>query len=292
MRGDYEVTPRDRAGDVARNAPVIVRFSPDIDLDELADSLAAELELDQPVTCAGQLVCLLETEGEPRVIEADVRIEADNLVRLSPREPLAGSTEHTVLIVQPGLDIVARDESSFATGPGSDREPPELSYSAEDVQVGVAELPPECGRERGARRVVLELPAASDDGDAQSVELEVVLTRAGGLTEPEVRARGPNDADGSQLSFILSAEEASGPVCLAIRARDALGRRSERAPPVCFNPSTRPVFESACSIGLVPSMNSGGASPWWLVLAASALARIGRRRAIRRAATCPGSGPP
>lgn len=284
VRGDFEVTPEDRAEDVARNAPIVVRFARELDLDELSESLAEELEAERPVPCAGELVCLLETSDEPRVIDAELSIEEGNVVRLVPRDPLAASTEHTLLIVQPGLDIVSRSESSFETGTGSDREPPELNYGPDDVQVSVAELPPECGQGSGARRVVLSLPPASDDGDVESVQLEVELTMAEGLGEPELRARGPNDDDTVHLSFILSAEEASGRVCLAVGAVDALGRSSERKPTVCFNPSTRPAFESACSIAVVRitgrRANPGGACAWLLVL--SAVMARGRWRAARR----------
>jgi hypothetical protein len=284
VRGDFEVTPEDRAEEVARNTPIVVRSAREIDLDELSESLAEERRAEQPVPCAGELLCLLETSDEPRVIDAELSVEEGNVVRLVPRDPLAASTEHTILIVQPGLDIVARSESSFETGTGSDREPPELNYGPDDVQVSVAELPPECGQGSGARRVVLSLPPASDDGDVESVQLEVELTMAKGLDEPELRARGPNDDDEVHLHFILSAEEASARVCLAVGAVDALGRSSERKPTVCFNPSTRPAFESACSIAAVAvgrRANPGGACAWLLVLLAVAARVRTRRRALR-----------
>jgi hypothetical protein len=273
VRGEFEVTPEDRAEEVARNAPILVRFEREIDLDELSAGLAEELDVEQPVPCAGELVCLLETTDQPRVIDAELSIEEGNVVRLVPRDLLAPSSEHTILIVQPGLDIVARSESSFETGTGSDREPPELNYGPGDVQVSVAELPPECGQGSGARRVVLSLPPASDDGDVESVQLEVELTMAKGLDAPEIRARGPNDDDQVHLHFVLSAEEASARVCLAVGAVDALGRSSERKPTLCFNPSTRPVFESACSIAAVAvgrRANPGGACAWLLVLLTAA----------------------
>jgi hypothetical protein len=286
VRGDFEVTPEDRAEGVARNAPIVVRFAREIDLDELSESLAEEPRAEQPVPCAGEIVCLLETSDEPRVIDAELSIEEGNVVRLVPRAPLAASAEHTVLIVQPGLDIVARSESSFETSTDSDRERPELNYGPDDVQVSVAELPAECGQGGGARRVVLSLPPASDDGDVESVQLEVELTMAKGLPEPELRARGPNDHDPVHLSFVLSAEEASARVCLAVGAVDALGRSSERKPSVCFNPSSRPVFESACSIAAAlvgPRANPGGACAWLLVLLMMAARVAARSRTRRRA---------
>jgi hypothetical protein len=110
---------------------------------------------------------------------------------------------------------------------------------------------------------------------------------AKGLEAPELRARGPNDDDPVHLHFILSPEEASARVCLAIGAVDALGRSSERKPTVCFNPSTRPVFESACSIAVVRvtgrRANPGGACAWLLVLSAVTARARWRARPSERA---------
>jgi hypothetical protein len=246
--GDFEVTPEDRAESVARNAPIIVRYASDVDLEELQASVASERDAEQPVPCAGELACVLETErGEdPRVIDAEVEVEGQSIV-LTPREPLAAEAEHTVLVVQPGLDIVARSESSFVTGERRDREPPELGYDAEDVSVSVVDLPPECGEPEDSRRVVLELPPATDDGDAESVTIEIVLL---GERDSEVRARAANDGDPVLVSFILSPAEAAERVCLEVHAYDALGQKAEREPRLCFNPGTRPLFSSACAAAL------------------------------------------
>ena len=274
--GDYEVTPEDRAENVARNAPIIVRYASNIDLDALRESLAGELDAEQPVPCAGELVCVLETEdGQARVIDVDLETE-DNLVVLTPREPLAASAEHTVLVAQPGLDIVARDESSFDTGTRTDREAPVLDYGADEVSVSIATLPPECAVPAGSRRVVLELPPATDDGDAQSVTLEVRLLDDEG--QGELRARARNEGAPVLVSFILTPKEASRRTCLLIRARDALGRASEGEPRVCFNPSTRPFFSSACTAAIGGYDKSWGGVAWFLLLCV--LARAASRKAL------------
>lgn len=283
--GDFEVTPEDRAENVARNAPITVRYASDVALDELHASLATERDAEQPLPCAGELACVLETaRGEdPRLIEAEVEVEGQAIV-LTPREPLAAETEHTVLVVQPGLDIVARSESWFVTGERSDREPPELGYDAQDVSVSVVALPPECGAPEDSRRVVLELPPATDDGDAESVTLEIVLLGALGERESEVRARVANDGDPVLVSFILSPAEAAQRVCLEVRAYDALGQKADREPRLCFNPSTRPLFSSACAVVLAGRDTrrdkSWGAFAWsWLGgLLGGLWARAARRR--------------
>lgn len=271
--GDFEVTPEDRAERVARNAPIVVRYASDIDLDELRTSVARELDAEDPVPCAGELACVLQTERgeEPRVIDADVEIDEHTIV-LTPREPLAAEAEHTVLVVQPGLDIVARSESSFVTGERSDRDAPELGYDAADVSVSVVPLPPECGQPAGSRRVVLELPPATDDGDAESVVLEVVQVGEG---DAELRARAANRGDPVLVSFILGPEEAGQRICLEVHAYDALGRKADREPRLCFNPSTRPLFSSACAAGPARHDNSWGACAWFLLL--GMLARAVRR---------------
>jgi hypothetical protein len=282
--GDFEVSPGDGARDVARNAPIRVRYGGEVGLAALRESLAGELLMspeeppEQPVPCAGELVCVLETEGEPRAVAVDVEIE-DNLVVLTPREPLAASAEHTVLVVQPGLDIVARDESSFRTGTRTDREAPELDYGADEVSVSIATLPPQCEAPAGSRRVVLELPPATDDGDEESVVLEVLLFEEGAdEAEAELRARAQNDRDPVLVSFILSPEEASRRTCLLIRARDALGHASEDEPRVCFNPSSRPLFSSACAARPGRTDKSWGGFAWFLLLCM--LARAASRRAL------------
>ena len=289
VQGDFEVTPLDRAEHVARNAPIVVRFADDVDLGELQASLQGELDAEPMVPCAGQLVCVLQNgDGDeaPRVIDAVVSIDGQ-VVRLEPVEPLAAEAEHTVLVVQPGLDRVGRKERTFTTSSRIDRERPVLDYGADDVQVTVVELPPECEQPEGSRRVVLELPAATDDGDAESVELEVTLTSANGLDDPEVRARARNEGDMVLVSFVLGAEETKSRICLSVRAVDALGRASQRQPRVCFNPSTRPIFESACAISTGAHDNNGGAWAWSAVLLA-AWARSWRR--CRRALDVPGKG--
>jgi hypothetical protein len=271
--GDFEVTPEDRAERVARNAPIVVRYARDIDLDALRASVAGELDAQDPVPCAAELTCVLEIKrGErPRVIEVDVELDEQTFV-LTPREPLAPETEHTVLVVQPGLDIVARSGSSFVTGERSDREAPELGYDAKDVSVSVVDLPLECGEPSGTRRVVLELPPATDDGDAHSVTLEIVQVGEG---DAQVRARAANRGDPVLVSFILSPGEVRQRICLEVHAYDALGHKADREPRLCFNPSTRPLFSSACATGPARHDNSWGACAWFLLV--GLLARAVRR---------------
>ena len=79
--------------------------------------------------------------------------------------------------------------------------------------------------------------AAEDDGDEESVEILLFLSRAEGARGPVLRARAWNPAEGEPvLTFLLDAAEAEQPVCVALRAVDGVGRASEGESEVCFDP--------------------------------------------------------
>jgi hypothetical protein len=97
-----------------------------------------------------------------------------------------------------------------------------------------------------------------------------------------------NDGDPVLVSFILSPAEAAQRVCLEVHAYDALGRKADREPRLCFNPSSRPLFSSACAAALAgrdtrldkSRDKNWGASAWsWLGgLLGGLWARAARRR--------------
>jgi hypothetical protein len=247
VRGDFELTPQDGARDVARNAPITLRYAAEVDVDALAASVANEAD---GGLCARELLCLLDTDEEPRPIEASIERDADaGTLELLPREPLERDTEHTVLIVQPGLDTVARVERGFRTGGAIDEERPSLPYHGDDiVVVAVTSLAPECRAPAGSKRMLLELPRAQDDGDEDSIVLEIRTLRAYAQPEEKLVARARNAGTPVRVSFVLDAQTAAHPLCVRVRAIDAVGRTAREEPELCFDPSQDVRFASGCAL--------------------------------------------
>jgi hypothetical protein len=252
VSGDFELTPEDGAEDVARNAPIVLRFAPEVDVEALATSVAGEPD---GGLCAGEILCVLETE-EARAIEATLERDADaGTLELVPSEPLAAETEHSVLIVQPGLDAIARAERGFRTGDSIDEERPSLPYEGSDIVVAaVTRLPAECEGPAGSRRVMLELPRAEDDADADSVALEIRMFGAYGQAEDEMLvARVRNVGNPVRASFAIDARTAAHALCVRVRAIDGVGRVAREEPELCFDPSQDVHFASGCAVGAARS---------------------------------------
>jgi hypothetical protein len=175
-------------------------------------------------------------------------------VAFVPDALLRADTDYFPLVTRAEFDASARLELEFRTGDARDRDPPELDAPADEIQVAVEEPPAACELPEGTLRVSLNVPRARDDGDEESVELLLYLTRAAGLRGPELRARARNasaDEGSVVLQFLLSAEQASDAICMAVRAVDGVGRVSEGEPRLCIEPDYRPRFESLCHAGMV-----------------------------------------
>jgi hypothetical protein len=246
-------------------------------VEALAESVADEPD---GGLCARELLCLLDTEDEPRTIEATLERDADaGTLELVPNEPLAPNTEHSVLVVQPALDAVARAERGFRTGASSDEERPRLPYrGAAIIVASVTRLAPECDASAGSRRVLLELPRAEDDADADSIVLEIrVFGAYAAADEERLVARVRNQGDPVRASFVLDARTAAHPLCVRVRAIDGVGRLASEEPELCFDPSRDVRFASGCTLltsarwtSLMPAAS--------LVFAASLLSIRARRR--------------
>lgn len=252
---EVEVRPADGAERVARNAPIVARFDPRTDLDALQRSV----QRDPDESCRGAVICLFAqrvtadsgAQGRRVPVQGKTARLDERSLRFTPDRPLAADTRHFALIARPGFDSASRTELAFTTGDELDREPPELTASAEAFELDVEPPPAECEAPAGSLRVRLEVPAARDDGDAGSVELSLFLTRAAGLRAPELRVRAPNEPDGTVvLAFTLDPGEAADSVCVALEAVDGTGKRAEAEPELCFNPSAarRSQFESLCRV--------------------------------------------
>ncbi|MDD9934155.1 MAG: hypothetical protein OXT09_11160 [Myxococcales bacterium] len=280
QKHDLQVRPPDGASRVARDAPIVVRYQEAADL----DTLLLLLEDDTSAACDA-LLCLFrddrEQGGSDRVpIEGTVeRVDGRTLVFM-PDALLQAEAHHYALIARAGFERLTRGEIEFETGDARDREPPELHI--DELGLEVETLPPECEYPPGTVRVGVAAPEAQDDGNEESVEILLYLTRARGLKGPELRARAPN-LGAVPMSFMLAPEEARETVCLALRAVDAVGKVAEYDEEICFNPGEGGFFQAACHAGRpgAPAPGPLAALAILIPLAAMRLGRQSRRRAGR-----------
>lgn len=289
LQDEVRLTPPDGAGAVALDAPFVVAYAPGIDVDGLAGAL------DPSDVCRGQLACLLAvgSGGAPPspLPVALERLDAHTVV-LRPSQPLSARSGLLLLYARPGFDRPTRGEASFESGDDLDREPPSLSASSEELDLRVEPPPEPCGAPAGSLRVRLTVPTPEDDGDPTSVEVLAYLSRSSTeqSTEqpPSLRARArPEDADEESLTLtlFLEPEEANGRVCVALRAIDGVGRRSEQSTEACFDPAAaeRSLFVSSCAAREASRRAVGGRDAPAGALLLLAAAALGRRRAVARA---------
>ena len=250
---EIEVTPSDRAENVARNAPIIVRYQPGADLDALTRSL--QLQTDE--VCGSALVCLLHdarasggSAREPvqgtvqRIDSLTVSFVADKL--------LARNSTYYSAIARPGFDGAVRRELRFDTGRDEDMEAPMFTSSNQAIALSIDVPPDECDAAQDSLRVTLSVPRAQDDGDEGSVEVLLFLSRAAGLAGPMLvdRARNPKaDAEESdvRMGFLLTAAQAKERVCIELRAVDGVGKVSKGKPGLCFDPAGGSSFAPLCA---------------------------------------------
>jgi hypothetical protein len=245
---DLSVRPSDGATGVALDAPIVARYSAHVDLDALEQSLPGG---DDP--CQSQLICLFQAGNGARApVSGSVQRIDHRTVAFAPDAPLRAHTQYIAQIARAGFDTASRTELALMTGAHADREPPVFDPAPSEIKLAVAAPPAECHAKPGSLRVALSIPRASDDGDEQSVEILLFLTRAQGLRGPVLVARANNPAsdDGNlQMSFVLSATQAREPVCLSLRASDGTGKLAKGQPELCFDP-TRGSFFAPCGIAV------------------------------------------
>jgi hypothetical protein len=280
---ELEVTPPDRAQGVARNASVVVRHPPGADL----SALLRELQAGGGDECSREPVCLFEDArerggSERQAVPGDVQQLDARTLAFVPRSRLLPETDYFPLVARTGFDSASRTELEFRTGTGSDREPPTFDPGEDQLRLAVDTPPEECQASDGSVRVQLGTPRAQDDGDEESVELLLFVTSAEGVRGPELRARSRNgDEDDGEvvLTFLLSAREAEQPVCVALRAVDAVGRASRGEPALCFEPSQGSHFEPLC--GVAPGHGSADGGRGTLLLSCVGFLLALRRRRSR-----------
>jgi serine/threonine protein phosphatase PrpC/CRP-like cAMP-binding protein len=250
QRDELRFTPPDGADAVALDAPVVMTYGPEVDVDAL---LAA---LDDSDVCRGQIACLLRAGPAgvaPSVVPATTTRLGEHTFVLRPERVLPAETELLLLHARPGFDRPTRGQTAFRTGDDVDREPPELHVTSEELDLRVEPPPAPCDAPAGSLRVRMTVPTPDDDGDPSSVEVLAYLTRRAGDAPPALRARArPEDADQDSitLTLLLEPEEGHGPLCVALRAVDGVGRGSEASPERCFDPGAaeRSVFASSCAV--------------------------------------------
>jgi hypothetical protein len=283
-RADFELIPGDGARNVARDAPIWVRYSSAEALDSARQSVSDE-PTDEPsrAPCAGALVCLLDKSEPDRSIAARVLPAGEARVVLVPERLLEPSTEHWVLVARPFLDRASRAESELTTGDSVDRESPELPFGDDDLSLEVSALAPECDAAPGSVRLSLEIPKPSDDTDAESVSVLVFLSRAAELHAPELLATVLNRGEPLRADVVLSPAQARERACIALRAVDGVGRISDDEVEACFHPSRDVAFASGC--GVVLGRERSVDLRWVVSGLAGLLVRLRRKRAPARVPT-------
>jgi hypothetical protein len=287
------VRPADGAEHVALNAPVVVRYAPDGDLDQLRASVA----LDTDESCRAREICLFEQRGTGAqaarsTVPGMVQALDDHTLAFTPSRALSADSRYFALVARPGFDSASRTEVEFHTGTALDQKPPELDAGGDALELDVEPPAKECDAPEGSLRVRVAVPTVHDDGDEESVELLLFLTRASGLRAPELRARAQNDPhDGTDLTFTLAPAQAADTVCVAVRAVDGTGKASEGEPELCFEPraARRSEFGGLCALSAASAGVHAGADNGRGLLVASALVlaacvlRNKRRRTSSRA---------
>jgi len=177
-----------------------------------------------------------------------MRLDAHTLAFV-PERPLSARTDYFATIARPGFERVTRSELSLTTGTERDLQAPTFALG-DALQLRLRSLPEACGEPAGSVRVELSVPAASDDGNAESVELLLYLSRAAGLSAPELRARAPNRSGEVPMFFVVGPEAAAAPLCVALRAVDPKGRVAEYDQELCLDPRGGSPFVAACSAGV------------------------------------------
>lgn len=99
-------------------------------------------------------------------------------------------------------------------------------------------------------RVDVEFSPATDDGALGSIEYLLYQTRGPDLAAPRLVDRVRNFSTSTiSMAFLVSAEEASGSLCLVAFAVDGQGNLDDDMEPYCFEPIVGNYFEPICAAG-------------------------------------------
>lgn len=275
---DIEVQPAYGATGVARNAPIIVRYLTDVDLDALEASLGPD----------EALVSLLRETGGSGAPRETVAGDAERLdartVAFIPAQRLAANTKYHPLVAKAGFDSAAFAELRFQTGRIDDEVRPDLALDADGIRFATEPIPEACTGPEGRVRVAVTFPPAVDDGDELSIEYFLYLTRGVAVDAPELRDRARSDGGDVRMSLELTREQAREIACVAVRAVDGVGRPAESEPEACFDPIEGSHFRPCAVAGPGSGASDTGTGPaGWLVACAAVLVLRCRTRPRARA---------
>lgn len=244
-----ETTPGSQAVTVALDAPMLVRFPDPVLVGALEPDLIRLVEADiDDGRGGGATDAGVDDDLGGTLVAGQLERLSEFALVFRPDEALVPLTIYRLLVREVGTDRVR--EVLFQTGRDIDAQPPQIFLSEADVDLRASDAA-SCGGEPGGFRVELRLPFAVDDADNGGVEYYLYLTRAEGLRAPRLlqRARRQGASSRVRFVFVLSAEEATGPVCAALRVVDAVGKRAQAQPEVCFDPVQEAHFQPLCVAG-------------------------------------------
>ncbi len=168
--------------------------------------------------------------------------ESDRFV-IRPLDLLEEDTQYSTVV---SADEGIYERFTFTTAGFVDETPPVFAFGPDQV-VAYSSTP--CGDDGTSHRVALTLQDATDDGHAGAIEYLVYLTRAAGLDGPVLLSR-QYLAEATDLSFTLTPEQLSTPVCIVVDAVDGVGLHADPAKieEFCFDPLQGNFFEP-CAVG-------------------------------------------
>lgn len=268
VRGPLEIFPAFGSRDVRLDAPVRVRYSEGFFEDSSIglrpeDAVFLDRLSGAPTRCPN-----LDAEiGEP--VPADVVLVGDEVV-LAPQVVLEPNTTYRAHASGELSDF----DACFVTGNDVDVEAPRLPPIS---SFAAAEIGPSCDAPDGGYRIDITIPSATDDGPKGDVEYLLYLTRGPTIEAPilKERARGVTE-DQIVMAFALPLEDVAGPICVAVRAVDGVGRMDEDERVRCEDPIQGNFFEPLCSAAMGRAARPG-LSAWLLPIAAVVLVRRRRR---------------
>lgn len=240
-RAPLEVSPASGAPNASLDAPVIVRYGAGY-FDPITGPGDPPSTLFDLVTCGDCGTTCDVSTGSP--VAGLVQTQGDDLLFLPDAElsPFAQYVGHAI-----GVD--GELDFDFCTGAARDEDPPTRAVMGAPSSVEVGGMT--CLVDGGYRIQVYFAPA-TDDGPPGSIEYLLFETRGHDIDAPTLVDRVRNfQTDRITMSFLLSREAASEPICLQVVTVDGDGHATVPDGDRCFDPVGHVTFQG-CSAGRAP----------------------------------------